>query len=83
MNFSLGHVVLLMLAALLLSSRLARALATPLVQISQAVQALQDGRLETRRKPLMGRDGRGFLPDAVERLVFLHGGNGRRGAGIP
>ncbi|WP_185266642.1 ATP-binding protein [Halopseudomonas xiamenensis] len=45
-SLQLGALVLL--AALLLSSRLARALATPLVQMSQAVQALQDGRLQTR-----------------------------------
>ena len=45
-SLQLGTLVLL--AALLLSIRLARALATPLVQMSKAVQALQDGRLETR-----------------------------------
>lgn len=37
-----------LLAALLLSTRLARALAQPLIRMRQAVQALQDGRLETR-----------------------------------
>ena len=37
-----------LLAALLLSTRLARALASPLIRMRQAVQALQDGRLDTR-----------------------------------
>lgn len=37
-----------LLAALLLSTRLARALATPLVRMRMAVQALQNGRLDTR-----------------------------------
>lgn len=39
-----------LLAALLLSTRLARALASPLVRMRRAVQALQDGRLDTRIK---------------------------------
>lgn len=39
---------LALLAALLVSSRLARALSGPLVQMRQAVQALQSGRLDTR-----------------------------------
>ncbi|PRB82119.1 ATP-binding protein [Pseudomonas sp. MYb185] len=45
-SLQLGALVLL--AALLLSMRLARALATPLIQMRQSVQALQDGRLDAR-----------------------------------
>ncbi|WP_193074222.1 ATP-binding protein [Pseudomonas sp. FME51] len=45
-TFLLGTLVLL--AALLLSTRLARAFARPLVDMRKAVQALQDGRLDTR-----------------------------------
>ncbi|SDS42342.1 Signal transduction histidine kinase [Halopseudomonas litoralis] len=41
---------LVLLAALLLSTRLARAFALPLVEMRKAVQALQDGRLNTRLK---------------------------------
>lgn len=42
--------VITLLAALLLSTRLARALASPLVRMRTAVQALQDGRLDARIK---------------------------------
>lgn len=45
---SLLFSLLALLAALLLSTRLAKALSKPLVQMREAVQALQDGRLDTR-----------------------------------
>jgi len=47
---SLMFGVITLLAALLLSTRLARVLAGPLVRMRRAVQALQDGRLDTRIK---------------------------------
>src|SRR5690606_27954783 len=62
----LGAVVLL--AALLLSTRLARAFALPLVEMRRAVQALQDGRLGTRLK-VRERNQIGELMNNINRLA--------------
>lgn len=62
----LGAVVLL--AALLLSTRLARAFARPLVEMRKAVQALQDGRLDTRLE-IRERNQMGELMANINRLA--------------
>lgn len=65
---SLLFSALALLAALLLSMRLARALASPLAQMRQAVQALQDGRLNTRLE-LTERSEIGELMGNINRLA--------------
>lgn len=62
----LGAAVLL--AALLLSTRLARAFARPLVEMRRAVQALQDGRLDTRLE-VRERNQIGELMTNINRLA--------------
>lgn len=57
-----------LLAALLLSTRLARALARPLVRMRRAVQALQDGRLDTRLE-VTERSQIGELMSNINRLA--------------
>lgn len=57
-----------LLAALLLSTRLARALASPLIRMRQAVQALQDGRLDTRLE-VTERNQIGELMGNINRLA--------------
>ena len=59
---------LVLLAALLLSTRLARAFALPLVEMRRAVQALQDGRLDTRLK-VRERNQIGELMNNINRLA--------------
>ena len=65
-SFLLGTLVLL--AALLLSTRLARAFARPLVDMRKAVQALQDGRLDTRLD-VRERNQIGDLMSNINRLA--------------
>lgn len=65
---SLLFSALALLAALLLSVRLARALAKPLAEMRQAVQALQDGRLDTRLA-LTEKSAIGELMSNINRLA--------------